>query len=153
MNRDPSPPTMSVCTKFQVDSSNTFGVMLRKPNLTFVTSVTLKIKVTTPKWIGFLRSLWESYILGFNLIAVKLFEVSRGNGRDPKIDPVTPILTPVTPKYTGILPDPRKVSVSSFKLITLKLLELCSSDPQNWPLVTFKLTAWPQKWPQWPQNE
>ena len=48
MNRDLAPPKRSVCTKFQVDSSKTFGVMLRKPNLTFVTYVTLKIKVTTP---------------------------------------------------------------------------------------------------------
>ena len=72
-----------------------------------------------------------SYIPGFNLIAVKRFELLRGNGSDPKIKPVTPILIPVTPKYRGILPDPRKKSVPGFKLIALKLSELCSSDPQN----------------------
>ena len=51
--------------------------MLRKPNLTFVT---LKKKVTTPKRIGFLRGLWGSYIPGFNLIAVILFELTHENG-------------------------------------------------------------------------
>ncbi len=81
--------------------------MLRKPNLTFVTSVTLKIKVTTPKQKAFLRGRWGSYIPGFNLIAVVLFELSRGNGTDTKIDPVTPISTTLTPKYIGILPDAR----------------------------------------------
>ncbi len=39
----------------------------------FVTSVTMKIKVTAPKQIGFLRGLWKSYIPGFNLVAVKYF--------------------------------------------------------------------------------
>ena len=53
--------------------------MLRKSNLTFVTSVTLKIKVTTPKLIVFLRNLWGSYIPEFNLIAVILFELSCRN--------------------------------------------------------------------------
>ena len=53
--------------------------MLWKPNLTFVISVTLKIKVMTTQ-VGFLRGLWGSYILSFNLIAVKLFELSHGNG-------------------------------------------------------------------------
>ena len=47
-------------------------------NTTFVTSITLKIKVTALKHIGFLSDLWGSYIPGFNLIAVKLFELSRG---------------------------------------------------------------------------
>ena len=51
--------------------------MLQKSNLTFVT---LKIKVITPKLIGFCRGLWGSYIPGFKLIAVKLFELSQGNG-------------------------------------------------------------------------
>ena len=83
MNRDFSPATRSVCTKFQVDSSNTLGVMLQKQNLTFLTSVTLKIKVTTPKSIGFLRGIWENYILGMKLIAVKLFEVLRRNEVSP----------------------------------------------------------------------
>ncbi len=41
INRDLSPATMNVCTKFQVDSCNTFEGILRKLNLTFVTSVTL----------------------------------------------------------------------------------------------------------------
>ncbi len=48
---------MSVCTKFQVDSSNTFGVKLWKANLTLLTSVTLKMKVTTPTSIGFLNAI------------------------------------------------------------------------------------------------
>ena len=73
-------PKTSVCTKFQVDSSKTFCAMLQKLNLTFVTPVTLKIKVTTPIQIGFFRGLWGSYIPGLNLIAVKLFESSCGNG-------------------------------------------------------------------------
>ena len=46
-------PRTSVCTKFQVDSSDTFRVMLQKPNFTFVTSVALKIKVTIPEQRGF----------------------------------------------------------------------------------------------------
>ena len=37
--------------------------MLRKLALTFVTSVTLKIKVTAPKCIGFLRGIWGSHIV------------------------------------------------------------------------------------------
>ena len=76
---DLAPPNMSVCTKFQVDSSKSFRVMLRKPNLTFVTSATLKIKVTTPKQIRFLGGLWGRHIPCFKLIAVKLFELLRGN--------------------------------------------------------------------------
>ena len=43
-------------------------------------SVTLKIKVTTPKQIGFLRGLWECDIPDLQLTAVKLFELSHGNG-------------------------------------------------------------------------
>ena len=43
--------------------------------MTFVNSVTLRIKVTTPKQLGFFRGPWGSYIPGFNLIAVKLFGV------------------------------------------------------------------------------
>ena len=54
--------------------------MLWKLNLTFVRSVTLKIKVTTPKQIGFLGGLWGSCIPGLKLIAVRLFEFLRGNG-------------------------------------------------------------------------
>ena len=49
-------------------------------NLTFVTSVTLKIKVATPKQISFLWGLWRSYIPGFELIAVNLFKLSHGIG-------------------------------------------------------------------------
>ena len=41
--------------------------------------MTLRIKVTTPKQIGFLRDLWESYIPSINLTAVKLFELSCRN--------------------------------------------------------------------------
>ena len=74
---------MSVCAKFEVDSSNTFGVTLWKPKLTFVT---LKIKVTTPKWISFPGGLWGSYTPGFDLIAVILFELSCRNGCLTKID-------------------------------------------------------------------
>ena len=55
-------------------------------NLTLVTSVALKIKVTTPKRIGFLGGQWGSCILGFKLIAVKLFELLRGNGVLRQID-------------------------------------------------------------------
>ncbi len=108
--------------------------MPQKPNSIFVASVTLKTEVMTPKRIGFLMGLWGSYILWFNLTAVILFELSHGNCSDPKIDPVTPILNPVTPKYMGILPDPRQLSVPGFKLMALELLELCSSDSQNWLL-------------------
>ena len=43
---------------------------------------------------------------------------------------LTPPLTPVTTKSKGILPDPRQVSVPSFKLIALKCFELCCSDPK-----------------------
>ena len=85
MHGDLSPPAMSVCIMFQVDSCNSVGVMLQKTNLTFVTSVTLKTKVTTQKQIAFLRGLWGSYIPGFNLIAVQLLELLRRNGRDPKL--------------------------------------------------------------------
>ena len=54
--------------------------MPQTPNITFVTHVTLKIKVTSPKQIGFLRGLWRSYIPGFKLIAEKHFELLCGNG-------------------------------------------------------------------------
>ncbi len=47
MDRLLARPWTSVCAEFQVDSSKTFRVMLQKSNLNFVTSVTLKIKVTT----------------------------------------------------------------------------------------------------------
>ena len=40
---------VTVCTTFQVASSRTFGVIVQKLNLTFVTSVTLEIKVMAPK--------------------------------------------------------------------------------------------------------
>ena len=33
-------------------------------------------------------------------------------------------------KWIGILPDPSLVSVPNFKLVALKLFELCSSDPK-----------------------
>ena len=79
MKRDLVPSTMSVCTKFQDDSSRTFGVMLQKPDLTFLTSVTLKINVTTPKWIWFFRGIWGSYTPCVKLIAVKLFALLHGN--------------------------------------------------------------------------
>ena len=39
----------SICIKFEVDSSNFFGIMLSKLDLTFVTSVALKINVMTPE--------------------------------------------------------------------------------------------------------
>ncbi len=45
----------SVCTKLQVDSSCSFCVILQKATLTFVSSVTLEIKVTTPKSTGILK--------------------------------------------------------------------------------------------------
>ena len=54
--------------------------MLQKLNLTFVTTVTLKIKVMIPKQSYFLRTLWGLYMPCFNLIAVKLFELWHGNG-------------------------------------------------------------------------
>ena len=54
--------------------------MLQKPNLSFVTSVTLKVKVMTSKRRGSLRGLWGSYIPSINLIAVKLLELSFANG-------------------------------------------------------------------------
>ena len=54
--------------------------MLQKLRSTFMTSVTLKIKVATPKQIKFLSSLWGSYIPGFKVIAVKLSELLHGNG-------------------------------------------------------------------------
>ena len=53
--------------------------MLQKPNVTFMTSVTSEIKVTTAKQKWFLRSIWGSYIPGFNLIAVILLELLHGN--------------------------------------------------------------------------
>ena len=53
--------------------------MLRKLNLTFVTSVTLEIKVTTPLQIGFFEALRENYKPDMKLIAVNLFDLSRGN--------------------------------------------------------------------------
>ena len=64
---------------FKLIAVKRFRVMLQKLNLIFVTSVTFKIKVTTPKRIGFLRGPWGSYIPGFSLIAVILFELSCGN--------------------------------------------------------------------------
>ena len=46
--------------------------MPRKLNLTFVTSVILKIKVMTSKWIGFLKYQYMIYnIIYYNMIAVK----------------------------------------------------------------------------------
>ena len=54
--------------------------MLGIQNLTFMTSVTLKIKATAPKGIGFLGILWGSYTQRINMIAVELFELSCGNG-------------------------------------------------------------------------
>ena len=71
MNRHLAWPQTSVCTKFQVDSSKIFCLMLQKPNLTVVISVTLKIELLAPKWIGILRDHWGRYILSFNLIDVK----------------------------------------------------------------------------------
>ncbi len=53
--------------------------MGRKRNFIFLTSMTLKIKVTTPKSTGFLKGLRKTYRPGRKLIAVKLFELSRGN--------------------------------------------------------------------------
>ena len=41
---------------------NTFGVVVQKPNMIFVTSVTFKFKVMTPKSTGPLVGLWGSYI-------------------------------------------------------------------------------------------
>ena len=43
-----------------------------------MTFVTLKIKVTTPKEIGFLRGLWGSDIPGLKLMAVKLLSYPVG---------------------------------------------------------------------------
>ena len=57
--------------------------MFRKLKLTFeifVTSLTLKIRVTTPKEIGFLGGLWRGYILGFSLVAVILLKLSYRSG-------------------------------------------------------------------------
>ena len=51
-----------------------------KPNITFGISVTLEIKVTTPKETGSPRGLWGSYITSINLIGVKPFELLSGNG-------------------------------------------------------------------------
>ena len=39
----------------------------------------MRIKVTTPISIGFFRGIWGNYMIGFKLIAVKLFELSCGN--------------------------------------------------------------------------
>ena len=50
-----------------------------EPNLTSVTSVTLKIKLMTPKRRVFLRDLRESHIPSINMIAINHFELSRGN--------------------------------------------------------------------------
>ncbi len=52
--------------------------MLRKDNLTFVTSVTFKIKVTTPKRKGFLRGLLGSYIPSFKVIAKNILSYRMG---------------------------------------------------------------------------
>ncbi len=46
--------------------------MLQKPNFTFVTYVTLKTNVMTPKQIGLLRGLWVRDIPGINIIAAIL---------------------------------------------------------------------------------
>ena len=78
MNRDLTPPTLSVCTKFQVDSSNTIGLMPRKPNLTFVTC-DLENHGHDPITNIVLQGPKGSYIPGMKLIALKLFELSRGN--------------------------------------------------------------------------
>ena len=48
--------------------------------VSFAMSVTLRIKVATPKQRGFLRGLWRSYIPGFKVRAVNPFELSCGNG-------------------------------------------------------------------------
>ena len=62
------------------------SVTLRKTNLTFVTSVTWKIKITTPKQMDFLGGLWGGYIPGFNLIHVILSYLSCGNGCPTEFD-------------------------------------------------------------------
>ena len=59
--RQVSVPEMSVLSCFKLIA---LKVMLQKPNLT---SVTLKLKVTTPKRIGFLGGLWGRCIPGFKL--------------------------------------------------------------------------------------
>ena len=69
---------MSLCTKFQLDSSYSYDV-------------------TVPKVVFYLFAL-----------------------SNPKL---------TTPKLIGILCDPRQVSVPSFKLMALKLFELCSGNP------------------------
>ena len=50
---------------------------------------------------------------------------------NPKIDHSDPKIDPIDPKMNRHLAYPYiQVYVSSFKLIVLKLLELCSSDPK-----------------------
>ena len=53
--------------------------MLWKPNLIFVTSVTLNIKVTVPKSTHPKEARGEIYVPSFELIDVKSFEISHGN--------------------------------------------------------------------------
>ena len=54
--------------------------MLQKLNLTFMTLMTLKIKVTAITCIGILKGLWGSYRASFSLIALIHFELSHRKG-------------------------------------------------------------------------
>ena len=74
-NRHLGRPWTSVCTKFQVDSAKILCLVLWKLNLTFKTSVVLKIKAMPTKQIYVLRGLPGSYIENINMIAVILFEL------------------------------------------------------------------------------
>ena len=105
----------------QVDSAE--NILSYAPVTPTLTTAIPKLTTATPKWTGILHvPRWMS-VPSFKLIALNFLSYA----------PVTPKLTRVTPKWIDILPDPRQVSVesiSSFKLIALKLSELCSSDPK-----------------------
>ena len=80
INRLSNGPIGKLYAKFQVDSRESFQDIEWKWNLTFLTSVTLKIGDMIPKSIGFSRGLYGSCASSFKLIAQRLSEISCGNG-------------------------------------------------------------------------
>ena len=71
--------------------------MLQTPNLTFVTSITFKIKVTTQKRTGFLRGPWGSYTR-FQFDSINTFWVIVQRWQWPQNWPCDPTIDPRDPK-------------------------------------------------------
>ena len=89
-----------------------------------MTSVTLKIKVMTPKQIGFLLDLWESPIPGFNLIPVILVELLCENRWVTEFHLCDLCDQVTTSKWIGFFRSLWESYIPGFKLIADKLFEL-----------------------------